>query len=303
MKKFSDIIITWVILFVGWISIHLSRKSRTSLGKFVGSILRLLSPKRQSITLDNIKRAFPEKDFKWQRQVMYGSYHNLGITMVELLALKSMDDNEIKEYIKYTNIEMINELHQQGRGVILLSGHFGNWELLAYSAGLFSGLPVMIIVKPQKNIIADKILNSYRTQRGNSVVSMYNAAFTIFKTLKKGGVVALLADQSATKDKDIYVDFFGIPAATYESPAELALKLDVPIIMGFSVRQNDGTYLVNLEQIKHDDLQHNKEDVIELTRRHVAALENAIRANPDHWAWQHRKWKHTTMISDGEVNG
>jgi KDO2-lipid IV(A) lauroyltransferase len=193
---------------------------------------------------------------------------------------------------------MINELHSRGKGVILLSGHFGNWELLAYSAGLFSGLPALIIVKPQKNKVADDLLNSYRMQRGNSVISMYNAAFTIFKQLKKGGVVALLADQSATKDKDIYIDFFGIPAATYESPAELALKLDVPIVMGFAVRQSDGTYSVDLQEIKHDDLEHNKEGIEELTRRHVSALENAIRANPNHWAWQHRKWKHTDQFME-----
>jgi KDO2-lipid IV(A) lauroyltransferase len=298
MKKLKDNIITRIILIVGWISIQLSRQKRTSLGKIVGNFLRILSPKREKITLENIKRAFPEQSSSWHNKIMKESYHNLGITMVELLALKSFDDNDIREYIKYSNIDMINELHSRGKGVILLSGHFGNWELLAYSAGLFSGLPALIIVKPQKNQVADELLNSYRTQRGNSVISMYNAAFTIFKQLKKGGVVALLADQSATKDKDIYIDFFGIPAATYESPAELALKLNVPIVMGFAVRQNDGTYSVDLQEIKHDDLEHTKEGIEELTRRHVSALESAVRANPGHWAWQHRKWKHTDQFME-----
>jgi len=298
MKKLKDIIITRIILFVGWISTHISVKSRTALGRFVGNTIRMLSKKRQEITTNNIKRAFPEKSNEWHNKIMKESYQNLGITMVELLALKSFDDNQIREYIKYTNIEMINDLHKRGKGVILLSGHFGNWELLAYSAGLFSGLPALIIVKPQKNKVADEILNSYRTQRGNKIISMYKAAFTIFKALKKGGVIAMLADQSATKDKDVYVDFFGIPAATYESPAELALKLDVPIVMGFAVRQKDGTYLVELEEIKHDDLDNTKEGILELTRRHVASLEKAIRTNPNHWAWQHRKWKHTDQYSE-----
>jgi len=302
MQKIKDNIITRIILIVGWISIKLSRQQRTSFGKIVGKALKALSQERKRITLENIKRAFPGQNNSWHKQVMNDSYHNLGITMVELLALKSFDDDEIREYIRYSNIEMINELHSRGKGVILLSGHFGNWELLAYSAGLFSGLPVMIIVKPQKNKVADKLLNSYRTQRGNSVISMYNAAFTIFKTLKKGGVIALLADQSATKDKDIFMDFFGIPAATYESPAELALKLDVPIVMGFAVRQKDGSYYVDLQEIKHDDLEHSSEGIVELTRRHVLALENAIRDNPGHWAWQHRKWKHSDKYSERQDN-
>ncbi len=303
MKKFTDKIITIIILLTGWVSIRLSRRRRTSFGRSVGNFLRVLSSERQKITLDNIKHAFPDKSNQWHREVMLGSYHNLGITMVELLALKSFSDEDVRHYIKYSNIEMITDLHKQGRGLILLSGHFGNWELLAYSAGLFTELPVMIIVKPQKNKVADKILNSYRTQRGNRIISMYNAAFTVFKTLKKGGVVALLADQSATKDKDVFVDFFGIPAATYESPAELALKLDVPIVMGFAVRQLDGTYQVDLKHIKHNDLENTSEGILELTKRHVMALEDAIRAHPDHWAWQHRKWKHTMPYQQGEPHG
>ena len=301
-RKLSDIIITSVILLIGQISISLSIRGRTAFGRFIGNILRLLSPKRQSITLENIKRAFPDRSDDWHNRVMRRSYQNLGITMVELLALRSFDEEDIHQYIRYTNIELIQQAYSRGKGVILLSGHFGNWELLAYSAGLFTKIPVTIIVKPQKNKIADEILNRYRTQSGNKVVSMYNAAFSVMKTLKKGGVVALLADQSATKDRDVFVEFFGIPAATYESPAEMSLKFDVPIIMGFAVRQKDGTYNVDLLEIKHDDLEDNREGIIELTKRHVQVLENAIRKNPDHWAWQHRKWKHTPLQKKEETN-
>lgn len=301
-RKFSDIVITSVILLIGQISNSLSISWRTSFGRFIGNILRILSPKRQKITLENIKRAFPKKSDTWHNKVMRGSYQNLGITMVELLALKSFNEADVHEYIRYSNIELIEDAYSRGRGVILLSGHFGNWELLAYSAGLFTKIPVTIIVKPQKNRIADEILNRYRTQSGNKVVSMYNAALSVMKTLKKGGVVALLADQSATKDRDVFIEFFGIPAATYESPAEMALKLDVPMIMGFAVRQKDGTYNVDLQEIRHDDLEDNREGIIELTKRHVQVLENAIRKNPDHWAWQHRKWKHTPVQKSGDMN-
>lgn len=294
-RKLIDIIITSVILLVGQISIMLSMRMRTSFGRIIGNFFRYLSPKRKNITLENIKRAFPDKQESWHREIMIGSYHNLGITMVELLALKSFDEKYIHRYIKYSNIELIEKAYSEGNGVILLSGHFGNWELLAYSAGIFTKIPITIIVKPQKNKVADEILNKYRTQGGNKVISMYHAALSIIKSLKKGGVVALLADQSATKDRDVFVDFFGIPAATYESPAEMALKMNSAIIMGFAVRQSDGTYRVDLQEVKHDDLKDDKEGVLELTRRHVKILEDAIRKNPDHWAWQHRKWKHTQL--------
>lgn len=292
-KKFTDILITWVILFVGQISIRLSKQRRTSFGRLMGNLLRLLSHKRQIITLENINRAFSDKDTNWQRNVMRESYHNLGITMVELLALKSFDEQDIHDYIKFSNIELMNEVHERGKGVIMLSGHYGNWELMAYSGAIFSGIPIMIIVKPQKNKVIDQLLNEYRTQNGNSVVSMYNSALSIIKTFKKGGIIALLADQSTMKNEGFFVDFFGVPAATFKSPAEMALKFNVPIIMGFAERQEDGKYLVDLQEVEFDDLENTKEGIYDLTCRHVKVLEDAIRKNPGLWAWQHRRWKHT----------
>ena len=106
-------------------------------------------------------------------------------------------------------------------------------------------------------------------------------------------MVALLADQAASKEKDIFVNFFGRPAVTYESPAKLALKFDIPIIIGFAERQDNYKYKVHLQEIKYDDLK-NEENAIELlTQRHVALLEEQIRKNPSQWAWQHNRWKYS----------
>jgi KDO2-lipid IV(A) lauroyltransferase len=158
---------------------------------------------------------------------------------------------------------------------------------------LFTKIPVLIIVKPQSNTYADLHLNKIRTRDGNSVISMYNAATGIIRTLKQGGIVAMLADQSATQDKDIYVDFFGRPAATYEAPASLALRYGSPILMAFAERQPDHTYKTRLIEVESSDLQNNKDGIAELTKRHVKLLEDAIRKNPGSWAWQHRRWKHS----------
>ncbi len=213
--------------------------------------------------------------------------------MFELMAIPSMTENELKNKIVYENIDLIEEKRKLGKGVILLSGHYGNWELLAYTAGYFTDIPVTIIVKPQRNKTADKILNSYRTHHNNKIVSMYRAARPIVSELRKGNMIALLADQSATKDKDVFVDFFGRPAATYESPASMALRLDAPIVIGFSERQEDGTYRVQLREILYDDIKDSEDAIKILTERHVKALEQQIRKRPELWAWQHKRWKHT----------
>lgn len=284
---------TFLLLTLGIISKLLNIRSRGLLGIIIGDILRTIGPSRRKITYENISNAFPEKSKKWVKKILKESYRNLGITLVELLALEKIHKDGVEKYIKYDNIELIDELYSKGNGLILLSGHFGNWELLAFSAGILSKADITIIVKPQKNYIADRYLNKLRILGGNSIVSMYNSARTIIKILKEGKAIALLADQSATEDKDIYVDFFGKPAATYETPAALALKFKAPIIIGFAFRQKDFSYRVRLEELKFDDLNDDTNGRIELTRRHVAKLEEAIKVNPGLWTWQHRRWKHT----------
>jgi Kdo2-lipid IVA lauroyltransferase/acyltransferase len=286
-------IITGFLLFLGFISKRLTISQRTRFGSFIGDCLIILSKKRKKITLENISLAFPCETRQWHNKVIKESYRNLGITMVELLAFDSFSESDFSKYMKCDNIELVHEVYSRGKGLIFLSGHFGNWEILAYSVGLFTGISIKIIVKPQRNTIADELLNKYRCLGGNTVVSMYNSARTIVRTLLEKKSIALLADQSATKDKDIFVDFFGRPAATYESPADMALRFDIPVIMGFAVRQSDCTYRVKLIELKHDDLKHDTEGIKELTRRHVQVLEDAIRQNPGHWAWQHRRWKHS----------
>ncbi len=288
MNKF----ITYLLLLIGWFSSKLSFKSRKRFGEFVGDILRILSKKREQITYDNLKYAFPNQSEVWINNVVKKSYHNLGIVLVETPALKYFSKDYMSKYLKVENIGFIDEVLQRGKGLILMSGHYGNWELMAYGVGLLANIPILIVVKPQQNDFLDKFLNEFRTMKTNSVVPMSKAARKMVSTIKNGKSVALLVDQSADKNKDIYVDFFGRPAATYEAPAVLSLKFKTPIVYAFVVRNEDGTYKLKLSELKTDDLENTKENIRILTERHVKALEDAIREHPYLWTWQHRRWKH-----------
>ncbi|MFC2130889.1 lysophospholipid acyltransferase family protein [Bacteroidota bacterium] len=285
-------LVTYILIIIGFISSRMSIQRRKGFGIVIGNILRKLSAKREKITFNNLKNAFPDKSDEWLNGIVKKSYHNLGIVLAEVTALKHLSEEDMHDSISFENIELLENVYSRGKGLILLSGHFGNWEYLAYSGGLFSKIPILVIVKPQQNVFADKMLNRYRTQAGNEVVSMFSAARKIIAHLKGGKAVALLADQSAFGGKDVFVDFFGRPAATFESPAALALKYDVPIVYGFAVRNHEGVYSVKLDELKFDDLKNDEAGIKELTKRHVSVLENAVREHPDHWAWQHRRWKH-----------
>lgn len=282
---------TLIVLFIGWISNFLNPYKRVSFGKVLGRTLHFFLKKRRRIAIQNLTFAFPEKSPEWVNETVRKTFENMGIVFAEFLALKWLDEKKIKDYVRFENIDLILEKFKQGNGVILLSGHYGNWEFLAYSVYVYLNLPVLIVVKPLSNYVLDKVINSNRTRLGNKVVSMYKAAFKVVKTLRNGGIVALLADQSATKDRDIFVDFFGRKAATFDSPAYFALKYNVPIIVGFA-RREKYYYKVKLVEINHSDLDFNKEGIFELTRRYVKLLEDVIREQPELWLWTHRRWKH-----------
>ncbi|MFP4368238.1 MAG: lysophospholipid acyltransferase family protein [Candidatus Kapaibacterium sp.] len=293
MIRIKDFAINAVLVLLGGISRFAGFRLRSAVGKLAGKTLIMLSPKRKIITKNNIEKAFPDKDPVQIREILIESYENLGITLMEQLAIPTMDEKQIKMYIKYENLELLTNIYKRGKGMILMSGHYGNWELLALSAGLFTGIPVNIIVKRQKNPFADKLVNNIRTKFNNKVIQMRNAARKMIEIMNKGEALALLADQSAHKDKDIYVEFFGRPVSVFEAPSRLALRYRVPIVIGFAERQENGTYYVRLKELDCADLEYNDESVRELSRMHVNLLEEQIRKKPGQWAWQHRRWKHT----------
>ncbi|MFA5512300.1 MAG: lysophospholipid acyltransferase family protein [Candidatus Kapaibacterium sp.] len=290
--RLIDYISHYFLMLLSAISSRLSMKSRNKLGRMLGGILQRLSKERRNVTLRNLSESLPNLSPAEHNKICRNSYDNLGITLAELLAFPSMSEADFKNYVKITNTELVEEKIKSGKGIILLSGHFGNWELMAYVAGLILNLPITIIVKPQSNKLSDKYLNKFRTQGGNKIVPMSNAARTILQALKKNEAIALLVDQSADWQKDVFVDFFGRPAATYEAPAAIALKYGSPIITGFAHRLPDCTYLVELKELDYSDLDDSRESIIELTRRHVKVLEDNIMMNPGLWSWQHKRWKH-----------
>lgn len=297
MKNINNLIITLILKFVGLISLMIGRNLRVKFGKLIGRTLKSLSSKRYNITVTNIMTAL--KLSRLEAEIIADkSYENLGITLSELLVLEKLTENQLKEYIKFNNLDLISEAFQEGKGVILLSGHFGNWEFLAYCAGLFLNLSITVIVKPQSNKIADKYLSKTRTSGGNKIISMYKAARSIVKELSQGNIIAMLADQSAERNNDVYATFFGRKTPTYSAPAALSLKYQAPIIMGFANRQEDGTYLVDLIRINPYDYDNNDKGIQDLTQLHVDILESEIRKNPQMWAWQHRRWKHSPDKND-----
>lgn len=264
---------------------------KVGIGKLFGWAMMLASAKRKQITFDNIKKSNLNKTDTDISKILKESYQNLGITLVELLTIDTYDLNSAKPKVRFSNIELITQAKERGKGVIVLSGHFGNWELLAYSAGKLLSETIHLVIKYQMNPYTDQYLRNLRQRSGNQLIDMNKAGMTLVKAIKRNDIIAMLTDQRAGKNEGLVLDFLGRPARAYKAPALLALKFKTPVIVGFAVRDADNNYTVDLVELDHSDLIDNADGVEELTKRYLELLETAIDKNPGLWAWQHNRWK------------
>jgi Kdo2-lipid IVA lauroyltransferase/acyltransferase len=264
------------------------RRLARLIADFSFSVLRI----RRGVAVENLKNAFPEKDTRWIIRVARDSNRNLFISLFELFILPKFTIDELKKNITFRNPGVFEEVYRRKRGLIIMSGHFGSWELFAMSMPVLLNFQASIIVKRQRNYYTDTFLNKYRSQYGNRIVYTKDSVRETLRVLRDNGVVAIIADQSGPKDS-IYVPFFGRSVATFGGPALFALRTGASIIMILSIRREDGTYEAVFEEVLQDGLNGSEADrVRELTARHTAVLEKYIRQYPHLWLWQHRRWKH-----------
>ena len=276
-----------------WLVLLLPLKSAQRLGFYLGSAAFHLINRRRSIALENLRFAFPEKSETELINITKGTFRNYGIALVELLWFPNLNEARINKLVTVRNIDLMKQGHARGKGMVMLAGHFCNWELIALGVAHLGKLPFTIIVQTQSNKRVDNVVNRHRCLFGNKVVPMGMSVREIIKTLHEGGIIAIAPDQSGPME-GVFVDFFGRSVATHQGPAAFALRSGAPMQMGFIIRKSDWTYEVMLEEVPASDLVgYNEENVLELTRRHTALLETYIRLYPDHWQWMHRRWKHT----------
>ncbi len=279
----------------------LSFRSAERWGSFLGSAVFMLTGFRKAITFENLTKAFPEKSTDEIKGIARGAYRSYGIALVESLWASNKSADELKSKVHVLNPEVMVNALARGKGVIFLSAHYGSWELLPTSVRLHFERPFFLLAQRQRNARIDAIVQAHRMRFGNSTTSMGVSSRHVLTALAEQKIVLILADQSGPKES-VFIEFFGRPSATHRGVAAFSLKTHAPIVTGFLVRQKDGTYNITLEEVDRSGLNLSQEEnIIELTRRHVAILEKWIRLHPDHWLWMHKRWKHTPYYEQHQV--
>jgi len=266
--------------------------SRRVVAPLLASTFFYLIPIRKKVVLENLHIAFPENDIHTNNKLAFKIYLSFAITLVEIMSLPFLDKSKLLEAIDLSNPELIIDKFNEGKGVILLSSHFGNWEFGAISVALQTQLPFSVVVKPLRNPLVYEWMNKGRTKFGNEVVPLGISIRKTFQTLKEKKIVAMVADQRGPRE-GVKVDFFGRKAAVYTGPAALALKIGAPIICGIAIRDKDYKYKMVLVEIPVNDLpESDEEKILEISQRYTSYLESIIREHPEQWLWMHNRWKY-----------
>jgi len=276
-------------LLVGFMSVvrRLPFKMRYKIADFFGLLAYLVLKKRRRVTYLNIKMAFPNYDEKKIKKTVKESYKNMTESFFEVFWL-----DEIKYEI--FGLENINRALEEGNGLIAVSLHFGNWELTGTSLAK-CGLKTNVVAKKQRNQYIDALINRIRESSGMKIIPKGKSFRSIIKIIKENGILGLISDQYS---KDVKVNFFGKETWAVEGPVRLAVKLGVPAIMTYSVKNRDKSYNVYVsERLKLKNTGNTNKDIEDNAQLIINEMEKIIKENPEQWFWQHKRWKNTIDYS------
>lgn len=281
----------YLLKTAGFISLLFPIKINKFLGRRIGECAFFLVPAHRKNAIENLKIAFKgEKNEAEIRAIARGTFRNLGENFFEILSAPKLTPRNIDRYVRVKGLEIVDRALSQKRGFIVLSAHFGNWELLAGWFGL-KKYPVNVLARRLRYEKFDDWINGLRRKMGVNVVMRDESAKTILKLLREGQSIAILADQDISSLDGVFVDFFGRPAYTPTAPVILALATAVPIIPMFIVREGK-THTIYVEEPIELEITANKETDIKVnTEKWSKVVESYIRKYPSHWVWVHDRWK------------
>lgn len=243
---------------------------------------------RRSVTMDGLRRAFPDRSEGERRALGRAAYRQLGRSLMEILLLRRLSDAQLESMVRFEGWDIYERARERGKGVVCAVAHFGNFELLPRAVAR-RGVQLSIIVRNLGDAFG-RWLFAGRMQTGVRHLPDRASSRQALSVLRSGQVLAIAVDQNMRPSRGIFVEFFGSPACTTPAAAVFALRSGAALIAAFPVRQPDGSHVVQVRGPFQTE-RSGHAAVEELTQKITRAVEEEIRAHPDHWFWVHRRWK------------
>jgi KDO2-lipid IV(A) lauroyltransferase len=261
------------------------------IGGILGWMAAVIFRIRWRTVMGHLRQAFPEKDEGWRRRVARASFRHVGRESVATFRLGRMGPPEVRERTEVIGYEAMREVWAQGNGLIILTGHFGNWEMGGASVAAH-GIPCDAVAQRQRNPLFDADLVANRNRLDLRIIERKRAPKEVLRALRAGRAVGIVGDQNVRRG-GVFVEFFGKAASTARGTALFSLRTGSPIFLGMarSLPGSPHRYRVTFEPVEFSPTGEMEEDVLRLTEAHTRLLEERIREAPEQYFWQHRRWK------------
>ena len=263
-------------------------------GELVTLLVYLVDIPHRRIGMRNLGIAFPDKPLSARRRILRRSFLNLGRMAAELAHLPRLSDAALRDMVRFEDEAWWEEAItlERSTGVMILSGHFGNWELLVAAHGM-RGHPVHLVHRAIANPLVDRWLHDLRARAGTHMIRKSGAGRGVLRALHERALLVLPIDQNSTRGLGVFVDFFGLAASTNSGMARIALRTDAPIVPAFIVREGRSArhrvhVLPILEVERTGDFD---DEVRRNTQRFTEVFEEMVRRHPEQWLWMHKRWK------------
>lgn len=246
---------------------------------------------RRDVSVDNIVRGLNVTP-RAAARIARRSYQNLGRCFMEFAAQRRWTSGDVMNLIAMDGLEHFRAAADQGRGAVMVSGHFGNWEGAGAALKAY-GVPISFLVGEQTNARVDDVINELRRAQHIGIITRTSALKKVLTALRNNEVVCLLADQDARKG-GVVVSFLGRPASTVRGPAMFAIRANCPIIP-FAIHRQGKCFRAVIEPpIWRDPSLDEEAAVVAMTQAYTSALERVVRAHPEEYFWPHKRWKSTS---------
>ena len=289
MRRRLEFMLVWtVVKLLGWPPRRVAR----GIGALVGSIALLLTPRLRRAGDLNLRLAFPRKTATERRQILRKLYRNLGWLLAEFCQMPGYTAQQTQAFIRYEGLEHYLAARDQGKGVLILTGHLGAWELSSFYHSLM-GYPMSIVIRRLDNPLVDNLVNHIRCLHGNQVLHKDDFARGLLGSMRRGETVGILMDTNMTPPQGAFVDFFGHSACTGSGLARVAMKTGAKVLPGFLLwEEATQQYVLRFGAPLNLPAGENAEaDVLAHTALFTKVIEDYIRQYPDQWLWVHRRWK------------
>ncbi len=287
-RRLEFAVVLLLVKMLGWPPRRLARL----FGATLGAIAFFAIPRLRRVGLRNLELAFPEKGFAERERILRTLYRNLGWLLAEFCQMPKYTSQNTAFFLRYQGLENYEQARDRQKGVLILTGHLGAWELSSFYHSLM-GYPMTMVIRRLDNPDVDRLVNSIRCLHGNQVVHKDDFARGLLTAMRHGETVGILMDTNMTPPQGVFVDFFGRPACTASGMARVALRTGAAVVPGFLLWEPaEQKYVLHfgeaLELVRTGD---DEADVLANTELFTHTIESYIRRYPEQWLWVHRRWK------------